>query len=713
MTDIFFKFFQNPIFLLVMVAVLIPIIIEWLLRRRRRRIKFSAMRFLFDTERPKKIRMQDRILLILRTLIIFLIVLAIARPLIRPENIITVSRRDMNIIFLFDATYSNAQRVGNVTAFERGQRMANELMAGYPDGAQVILGVIGHKVKVAQEWTADKGLLRERIESMKVSHGSGSIRDGLEWALQKITEKTGESKQVKTEVFIFSDMQAITWEKGEGSGKGGESTKSLLPRLCQRAAVYVADTGGKGSANIYITKFEPVDKVLAVGVNTEFSVEIKTANTKEGDTVPARLSLFVNEEKKHLQKIDVPSAGMVVKVPYKVLKEGEQVIRVFLEGDESPLDNERIYLAEVPPAMKVLVLDDLAERPAPDRASVFWEYAVAPPSAPGREPVTSFVVKTVTWDAAQKENFSDYGIVVIANMGDLPQGLVSRIMFYVREGGCLITFGGENVQPYPYEALYRQGEGPLPVVFKDKEEATGFLKPLIPDSGNLETGLFKFIRKTSGGEGKAQAAIKVLGQMSSGQPLVMLKPFGQGRSVVLAMDPSLKWSRLPLTVDYPVFVQELLRAVLGDPNRLVNLSVGDIFTQPVLLSSQHLLVKKPDSEKVRIMPELTPGEEFPRINFSDTDVRGLYLVDAAAGVLARRRFAVNLNPDESDMKKLTESEVESKYSKKVEFLPDGNLEKWAQRKTAIREFAGIFLFLVFLLMLTESFLAMRFGLRKG
>ena len=32
---------------------------------------------------------------------------------------------------------------------------------------------------------------------------------------------------------------------------------------------------------------------------------------------------------------------------------------------------------------------------------------------------------------------------------------------------------------------------------------------------------------------------------------------------------------------------------------------------------------------------------------------------------------------------------------------------------ALREFAGMILFLVFLLLLTESFLAMRFGLRKG
>jgi hypothetical protein len=43
------KFFQHPVFLWVMIAVMIPIIIEWLLRRRRRRIRWAAMRYLLDT----------------------------------------------------------------------------------------------------------------------------------------------------------------------------------------------------------------------------------------------------------------------------------------------------------------------------------------------------------------------------------------------------------------------------------------------------------------------------------------------------------------------------------------------------------------------------------------------------------------------------------------------------------------------------------------
>jgi hypothetical protein len=92
----------------------------------------------------------------------------------------------------------------------------------------------------------------------------------------------------------------------------------------------------------------------------------------------------------------------------------------------------------------------------------------------------------------------------------------------------------------------------------------------------------------------------------------------------------------------------------------------------------------------------------------------LYEIEAPPGVLARKRFVVNLNPDEGDMTMWDESEFRREIARGVAFLsPNENVTKRVQSEHALREFAGYILFLVFLLLLTESFLAMRFGLRKG
>ncbi len=701
------RFFQNPGFLWILVAILIPPIIEWLLRRRRRRIPFAAMRFLLDTERPKKIRLQDRILLILRMVVIALIVLA----LIRPEDIIAIDRKDRSVIVLFDATYSNAQRVGNVSAFDRAKRMAAEVLDGLPEGVPVTLAAVGHTLKVIQEWTADKGLLREKIEGLSVTHGAGHMRDGLAWAEEKIKGKGSDNRQRRCELFIFSDLQYSTWLKEEEAGT--EGTRALMPRLADKTQVFVADTGGSGAANLYVTRFEPEDNILAANVFTRFLVEVKTANLREGASLPARITLFVNEEKRHVETLDIPAGGKDVRIPYRVLSEGEQVFRILLEGDESPMDNERLFLAEVPRAMRLLLLDDEGDRPASERTSVFLQFAMAPPATPGREAVSAFTVHACTWDEAQKENFHDYAAVVLANVRNVPEGLASRLDFYVREGGTLLTFVGEGVEPYPYEALYRRGEGPLPVAFRTRDAVSGFLRPLVPDVGELADGPFLFLRQLIG-RGTTEGAFKTLAQLSSGQPVMVCKNHGQGRSAVVAIDPGIKWSRLPLAVNYPVFVQQLLRALIGDPNRLVNLLVGQTFSQPILVSVQHVLLKRPSGEKVRLTPATTAGEDLPRISYSDTDTRGLYHLEAAPGVLNRQRFAVNLSPDESDMTKLSESDFRRHLTRRAIFLsPTENIAKRVGSLYRLREFAGMILFVVFVLLLTESFLAMRFGLRKG
>ncbi len=572
------------------------------------------------------------------------------------------------------------------------------------------IGVLGHSVKTAQEWTTDKALLREKIDGLTVSHGSGGIRLGLAWALKKLKEKA-VGEQITTEVYVFSDMQVRTWTKGEAEG-GERSARGLLPRMTELGQVFLAGTGGAPRGNLFVTDFVPVDKILAKGVTTEFRVVLETANLAAGKKIAARLTLYVNDEKRHFERLEVPAEGKVLRLPYKVLTSGEQLVRVVVDGDDSPLDNERLYLAEIPEAVKILVIDDAGDLPAHERNTVFWEYAIAPPAAPGREPVSAFTARTCTWKEAQKENFGDYGAVVLANVAQPSEGLISRLTFYVREGGNLLTFAGEGIEPYPYEKLYLEGRGPLPVTFKDRKETAAFLRPLLPGAGNLEEGAFRFFRQLSAGNG-GDAGPKVIARLSTGQPLVVSQSFGRGRSLVMAMDPGLKWSMLPLAVDYPVFVQELLRAVLGDPNRLVNLSVGDTFSQPVLISAQHILLKTPDKRKIRITPQVVEGQNTHSISFSDTDVRGVYQLAAPPGVLARTRFAVNLNPEEGDMTMWTEDDLERIADDIIFLSPSENITKRVESMHALREFAGIIMFLVFLLMLLESFLAMRFGLRKG
>ena len=108
-------FFANPWMVAALVAVTLPIIIEWLFRRRKRQVDLPTIRFLLRNKEQERIRRQDRILLLLRMLAIFLLVMAVARPLI--QHGLVGGARQRHIVVLLDGTASTNQQVGVTTAF--------------------------------------------------------------------------------------------------------------------------------------------------------------------------------------------------------------------------------------------------------------------------------------------------------------------------------------------------------------------------------------------------------------------------------------------------------------------------------------------------------------------------------------------------------------------------------------------------------------------
>src|SRR5687768_12325482 len=74
--------FLNPVMLLGLAAVAVPILIHLLKQRRLQRVVWAAMRFLSASveQHRRRMKVEDLILLALRCLLIALIALALARP---------------------------------------------------------------------------------------------------------------------------------------------------------------------------------------------------------------------------------------------------------------------------------------------------------------------------------------------------------------------------------------------------------------------------------------------------------------------------------------------------------------------------------------------------------------------------------------------------------------------------------------------------------
>jgi hypothetical protein len=194
------------------------------------------------------------------------------------------------------------------------------------------------------------------------------------------------------------------------------------------------------------------------------------------------------------------------------------------------------------------------------------------------------------------------------------------------------------------------------------------------------------------------------------------KPFGAGWVLLANTTAGAEWNYLATVPHFVVAVQGLLRDLIGQPDRAVNLTVGQAFVQPVYVSDQHLMVRLPDGRRAETPPIPGQRENSYLLRFEQTTQEGLYEVENAAGFLPRSRFVVNQSPagsGEGDLARLDRDDLDRTFpAAGMSYVSPGRkIEDIAARKDT--ELAAAVFWTLAALLTAESLLAWRFGRRRG
>ena len=728
------SFFGNPWMLAALVVASLPWIIEWLFRRRKRQVDLPTIRYLLKNKDQEKIKRQDRILLILRTIVLLLLVLAMTRPRLQEGAGKTVRKR--HLVMVLDGTASMNQQVGVTTAFGLAQKKASAIVQGVEGAASVTVLELGAQVDTVVENEEDLHTAAAQIDAMRATLGAASMKD----ALGSVKDHLSRGNFKDAEVYIFSDFQNYTWARGGAqTAEAGDALRSLG----DQNEVYMVDVGGDQEFNYIVTDLRPAEWVLSTGMPASFKVMIETWGKPPADARPT-VTFLVDGVKKDVREFTPGDKPVSVTFDYSFASAGEHLAEVNVEGDHHAIDNRRYYLCTVPDHFNVLILDDTAptvaaagangERPAAAEAeaavpltqeSAYLARAIAPPSHPGMEKVTRFAVKSAPLSMLRYENLDAYRAVMLARAATLDEASAARLEQYVTMGGALWIFLGSDLNIYEYnKLLYRDGKGTLPVKLVSKEAASG-----------ADTGLLRFGQSSHpalhGVSASADADARVLGYykveaaegarvvlaLADKTPVFVEKELGRGRVMLANTSAGVNWTYLPAVMEYPVFVQDMLRYLVGNPDQSVNLDAGDRFEQPVFVTTQHLLLRSPSGRKVRLTPKLRAGQtDSWYLGYDQTDQQGIYeLIDAAPGSVPRTRFIVNLKSMEGDMSRMRQSDLLNALGKaKFTWVsPEVPVEDLAAKMHAVREFARLLLWLLVAVLGVESYLALRFGRRRA
>ena len=107
-------------------AAAVPLVIHLWSRRKHHEAPWAAVEFLLAAVRKNARRMQFEqwLLLAVRTLIILLVILAVAEPYTQQFGIVGPTYRQTHKVFVLDGSYSMAYRQSDETLFERARQLA-------------------------------------------------------------------------------------------------------------------------------------------------------------------------------------------------------------------------------------------------------------------------------------------------------------------------------------------------------------------------------------------------------------------------------------------------------------------------------------------------------------------------------------------------------------------------------------------------------------
>jgi hypothetical protein len=730
-----YSFFANPWMLAALAAVSLPPIIEWLFRRRKRQVELPTIRFLLRSKEQEKIRRQDRILLLRRMLGIFLLVFAISRPLI--QHGMLGGGRQRHIVVVLDGTASTNQQIGVTTSFGMAQKKAAAMVRALPEGSTVSVAHLGDRAELILEQESDRFTAAARIESLRSGSGSSPVSE----ALVLVRDFLAAQKTGSPELYLFSDFQKYTWtRKGTQTGKVAEA----LNELSAKYDAFMVDTGGSPAYNYMVTALSPQDPLMSVGMPVRFTVRVEAWGVQP-DEAKAVVTFLVGGVKKDVREVRPEKGAAVLTFDHLFANAGEYLVEAVLEGDDHRIDNRRSYLCTVPEDVKVLLVDESADPeaalatvpgvgpaakpkdPVDDLAvtSAYLARAIAPPGHPGMARVSRFATKTIHPSQLDFEDLGEYAAVVLVGVSSPGEAMTAKLENTVSDGGALWVFLGEGVNLYQYnKLLYREGKGLLPAKLLGKAAADNGKSPHV-NFGESSHGSLARISGAGNPDGKVLAYMelepapgaRVVCPLSNGKAALVEKAFGRGRVLVCSTGAGVSWSFLPGTVEFPVMVQELMRHAVGNPDRQVNLGVGDRFAQPVFVSKQHLLIRCPDGSKQRLKPRKRGDREGAyTVEFDRTNQQGTYeFVDVMAGILPRSRFVVNQMPQEGDLSRLTRGDFDEAYgSAGWRWIGmQESVSDFVAKLHSVTEFAPLVLVILVLVLAVESLLAARFGRRRA
>ena len=678
-------------------AVAAPILIHLLARRRFKRIRWAAMDFLIDAERRnrRRIRMEEWILLALRCLAIFLLGLLVARPFITPSGLASAwgGSRRIERVFVLDDSFSMGYQSPGGTPFERAKsavrRFIDSIRRETPDDTVTILRMTDASKPVESGASlSNEGAeeLLSRLEALNPSQRSIDLSTVFQGVVEVLQRDPGI---VNVAVYLISDFQRKDWVRREGAVEPGRPDATVAAPLAAWATkdrglrLVLLNVGESDAANTAVADLTLQGGQLVAG--TTGIVRASVANHSGRSVENLELQASVGNRPQPPKTIPslAEHQNAVVDLEVDFPRAGDESARVEIPRDALPIDNVRYVAAEVLSAVRILIVNGEPSADEYDDEVALLTTALRPEG----EVFSGHEVVVVDEPGLADANLAGFHAVVLANVYRLSEPTVESLEQFVRQGGGVIFFLGDQVDADLYNAaLFRGGEGLLPAelgeVVRPSEAAhlivTDRLHPALralsredDPLGISQIPFFQFFScklpeaaNTGGGAGATEVRVIARFDTPDEDPAIVERTFGRGRVLLVTTSADKEWNQWPDHPTYLPVITELIRHAARHGNVGAEQFVGmplEVPIDPAVFGPEVVIRAPAYPNEPEATATASPSADGRGLNirWEQTDAAGLYQfvlkrLDGGEGI---RLAAVNVDSRESDLTPAQETEL--------------------------------------------------------
>lgn len=531
-------------FLVAGLAAALPVLIHLLFRQRTRTVSIGSLPFLHEVvkEHRRRRRVRQWLLLSLRVLAALLLALLFCRPYLDRSHLIGL---EQEVVMLLDRSASmQARDASGETALTRGIAAIREELSRLDDNVIVHLAA----------WDS-AGITEMPVGQLRNTSATTAATDfglGLGWARDILSTSDRSMRRI----VLVTDMQR--------SGL----PRAPLERLPENVELIIHDVGDPMPKNIAIESADALRTELRPDSQVTVRAVVRNHGPLPAKNLKATCEVESMSKERFMVEREFNLAGRgntVLDFTLPLQRDGLYKGQVRLAVDDAlSHDNSRWIAFEARHPDRVLLVDGQEGRSVFSNETYFLETALRLRTEKIVGQVQSFEPERIAWDAGEGfPRLDGYRAIVLANVRRLSDSDGERLEEFLRGGGGLLIFVGDQVTAESLSTLHQRGllpgrvaeepvEGRIRVDRWDaKHAALACFSD--PQQGDLRRLEFHKLLPLEQLEGDSVELFGCGNQIAAAERRV-----GKGKCVYVGTSVDRDWTELPRTPMYVPLMRQLV-----------------------------------------------------------------------------------------------------------------------------------------------------------